>query len=299
MRDDSGAGGVVQTAYQVLVATSTEKLARGEADLWDSGRVRSQKSIQIVYGGKALRARDRCHWKVRAWLGDGKETPWSESALWTMGLLQADDWQGQWLRVEEPAPPGRRRAASGFRTPRCLRRDFTAADRPVRAMLYATALGLYEIRLNGRRVGDALLTPEWTDYDKRVRVQTYDVTPLVRKGANALAALLGNGWYCGRIQCWPIDLCLYGKEPRLRAQLELDFADGRRQIVATDGAWQGSTDGPLRFSGIYEGETYDARMEMDGWDAPDFQPDARWRPALIDRDVKAGRWCGSAASRSA
>ena len=287
MRDDSGVRGVAQTAYQVLVASSGQKLARGEADLWDSGRVPAEKSIQIVYGGKTLDCRARCHWKVRVWLGDGKETAWSEPAFWTVGLLRRDDWQAEWLRVEEPAP----RAAAGgkwVRTPRYLRRDFTAADRPVRATLYATALGLYEMRLNGRRVGDALLTPEWTAYDRRVQVQTYDVTPLVRKGANALGALLGNGWYCGRVQCWPIDLCLYGNEPRLKAQLELEFADGRRQTVATDEAWQGTTEGPLRFSGIYEGETYDARKEMDGWDAPDFKPDARWRPAPIDRGVKAG-----------
>ena len=297
MRDDSGAGGVVQTAYQVLVATSTEKLARGEADLWDSGRVRSQKSIQIVYGGKALRARDRCHWKVR-WLGDGKETPWSESALWTMGLLQADDWQGQWLRVRGAGPPGAPAGGKWIRTPRCLRRDFTAADRPVArrstrrrwaSTKFGSTAGAWRCAADARV--DRLRQASAGADLRRDAVGA--------KGANALAALLGNGWYCGRIECWPIDLCLYGKEPRLRAQLELDFADGRWQIVATDGAWQGSTDGPLRFSGIYEGETYDARMEMDGWDVPDFQPDARWRPALIDRDVKAGALAWHAASRSA
>ena len=287
MRDDSGVRGATQTDYQILVASSPEKLARDEGDLWDSGRVHSEKSIQIVYGGKPLESRARCHWKVRAWLGDRKETPWSEPAFWTMGLLRADDWKSGWLRVEEPAP----QTAAGdkwIRTPRYLRRDFSAADRPVRATLYATALGLYEMRLNGQRVGDALLSPGWTSYDKRVQVQTYDVTPLVRKGANVVAALLGNGWYCGRIQCWPIDLCLYGNEPHLKAQLELEFANGKRQIVATDGAWQGSTDGPLRFSGIFEGETYDARKEMDGWDKPGFKSDARWQPATLDTTVKTG-----------
>ena len=137
-------------------------------------------------------------------------------------------------------------------------------------------------------MGDALLTPEWTAYDKRVQVQAYDVMALLRTGANALGALLGNGWYCGRVQGPPPDICLYGYEPRLKAQLEIEFADGRRQTVATDENWLGTTDGPLRFSGIYEGETYDARKEMDGWDAPGFKPDARWQPALIDRAVKAG-----------
>jgi alpha-L-rhamnosidase len=381
MKDEPGARGSCQTAYQILVASTPEKLAADSADLWDSGRVRSEKSIQIVYKGRPLIARDRCYWKVRAWDQDERETAWSAPALWTLGLLHVADWRAEWLRVEEvtqedaavkPALPqltvvsavygthdnqqnvdvtakvremvlakggvllvqasnehfgdpavgggkrlevvyevaGKRYTASAqegmfvtaseqdeasavprvkrIQTPRYVRRDFAVASQPVRATLYATALGLYELRLNGRRVGDALLAPEWTAYDKRVQVQAYDVTALVRQGPNALGATLGNGWYCGRVQCWPPDLCLYGYEPRLKAQLEIDFADGKRQTVSTDEAWQGTTDGPLRFSGIYEGETYDARKEMAGWDAPEFKPDARWQPALIDRAVKAG-----------
>lgn len=380
MKDDSGSLGAVHPAYQILVASAPEKLAREEGDLWDSGRVRSGKIIQIVYGGRPLDARSRCHWKVRAWDRDGRAMPWSDPAFWTMGLLHVADWRAEWLRVEElfpedlaakPAPPklmiisavygtsdnqhqvdatekvreivvtkggvllvqasnenfgdpaigggkrlevvyeivGKRYTASApegafvtaseneaaaaprvkrLQTPRVLRRDFAVAAQPARATLYATALGLYELRLNGQRVGDALLTPEWTAYDKRVQVQAYDVTALLRTGLNALGANLGNGWYCGRVQGPPPDICLYGCEPRLKAQLEIEFADGTRQTVATDENWLGSTDGPLRFSGIYEGETYDARKEMDGWDVPGFKPDARWQPALIDRAVKAG-----------
>ncbi len=381
MKDDTGQRGAAQTAYQILVAATPEALANGEGDLWDSGRVRSSASIQIVYKGHPLEARERCYWKVRVWDQNGREVPWSAPASWSMGLLHVADWKAEWLRVEEvrpedaaekPAPPrltvvsavygsienrrvstvtdkvrqqvadkggvllvqasndhfgdpspgggkrlevvyeiaGKRYTASApegafvsapeqdeapaaarvkrIQTPRYLRRDFKVTARPVRATLYATALGLYELRLNGQRVGDALLTPEWTAYDKRVQVQAYDVTALVRQGANALGALLGNGWYCGRVQCWPPDICLYGGEPRLKAQLEIEFADGRRQTVATDEAWQGTVEGPLRFSGIYEGETYDARKEMPGWDTPDFRPDARWQPALIDRAVRAG-----------
>ncbi len=381
MKDDSGGRGAAQTAYQILVASSPEALAKGDADLWDSGRVRSEKSIQIAYKGRPLVARDRCYWKVRAWDQDERETSWSAGALWSMGLLHVSDWRAEWLRVEEVLPEdaaakteppkltvisavygipeekkintvtdkvreivaakggvllvqasnelfgdpaigggkrlevvyeigGKRNTASApenafvtapeqtkdaeapqvkrIQTPRYLRRDFEVSAKPVRATLYVTALGLYEARLNGQRVGDALLAPEWTAYDKRVQVQAYDVTALVRPGANALGALLGNGWYCGRVQCWPPEICLYGYEPRLKAQLEIEFADGKRQTVATDEAWQATADGPLRFSGIYEGETYDARKEMDGWDAPGFKADVRWQPALIDRAVRAG-----------
>lgn len=379
MRDESGRRGAVQTAYQILVASTPEKLASEDADLWDSGRVRSAKSIQIAYGGRPLVARDRCFWKVCVWDGHDEVSPWSGSACWTMGLLHVADWQAEWLRVDEPdphaAPPppppkltivkatygshgdqrivdvtekvrelvlakggvllvqasnglfgdpavgggkelvvaydlaGKRQTvrapenqfvtanadewaepprAKRLQTPRYLRRVFTVTDRPVRATLYATALGLYEMRLNGQRVGDALLTPEWTAYDKRVQVQAYDVTARVQRGANALGALLGNGWYCGTVQGWPPDMCLYGYEPHLKAQLELTFADGRRQTVATDENWLATTDGPLRFSGVYEGETYDARKEMEGWDEPGFAPDARWQPALIGRAVQSG-----------
>jgi alpha-L-rhamnosidase len=381
MRADADARGAAQTAYQILVASTPERLASDNADLWDSGRVRSGKSTQIVYNGRALNSRDRCFWKVRAWDEKEQASAWSSAASWTLGLLHVADWRAEWLRVEEltpedlaakPPPPkltvisavygtydnqqqvdvtekvrerviakggvllvqacndsfgdpavgggkrlevvyevaGKRYTATapegGFvtqseqaaeaeaprvkrlQTPRYLRREFAVAAQPVRATLYATALGLYELRLNGQRVGDALLTPGWTAYDKRVQVQTYDVTPLVRSGANALGALLGSGWYCGRVPGPPPDLCLYGYEPRLKAQLEIEFADGTLQTVATDEAWQGTTEGPLRFSGIYEGETYDARREMDGWDAPGFKPDALWQPALIDRAVTAG-----------
>ena len=381
MRDDSGARGTAQTSYQIVVATTAERAERGEADLWDSGQIRSDKSIQIVYQGRPLKARERCYWKVRVWDQNGAPSPWSAVAHWSMGLLHAADWQAEWLRVEEvvpeevaskPAPPkltvvsavygtydnqqkvdvtekvralvaakggilqvqasnehfgdpavggGKRlevvyevggkqytaQAAEGLfvtasevgavdaaprvkriQTPRYLRRDFVVAGSPVRATLYATALGLYELRLNGQRVGEALLAPEWTAYDKRVQVQTYDASALVRSGANTLGALLGNGWYCGTVQCWPPEICLYGHEPHLKAQLEIELSDGTRQIVATDEAWQGTTDGPLRMSGLYEGETYDARKEMAGWDAPGFKPDARWQPALIDRAVQAG-----------
>ncbi len=196
--------------------------------------------------------------------------------------------EGMYVTASDPAEMEEPPRVKRIQTPRYLRRAFFAGQVPVRATLYATALGLYEMRLNGRRVGDALLSPGWTAYDKRVQVQAYDVTAMVKDGNNVLAAVLGNGWYCGTVQCWPPQICLYGYEPHLKAQLEIEYADGTSQTVPTDEAWQGTIDGPLRMSGIYEGETYDARKEMGGWDAPGFTPDGRWKPALIDRAVQAG-----------
>jgi alpha-L-rhamnosidase len=169
-----------------------------------------------------------------------------------------DDWEARYAR------------------PRYLRRPFALGRSVRRALLFATALGVYEARLNGARVGDHELAPEWTDYPKRVQVQAYDVTELVRDGENVLAAKLGNGWYSGAWQFWGGGIkAIYGPEPYFLAQLEIEFEDGGRQTVITDERWRGTTEGPLQFAGIYEGATYDARAEMPGWDAPGFD-DAGW-----------------------
>ncbi|NIV28904.1 MAG: alpha-L-rhamnosidase, partial [Anaerolineae bacterium] len=153
-----------------------------------------------------------------------------------------------------------------------------------RATLYVTALGLYEFRINGRRVGDQLLTPEWTDYRKRVQVQTCDVTDMIRTGDNAMGALLGNGWYCGGWMFWQKLLKpIYGTDPSLLAQLEIEYADGTKQVVATDETWRGTTEGPIRFSGIYEGEIYDARRELPGWERANFDTTGTpaWKPVVV------------------
>ncbi len=176
-----------------------------------------------------------------------------------------------------------------FAKPRYLRRDFTVGYGIQRATVYVTALGLYELRLNGQRVGDHLLSPEWTNYHKRVQYQTFDVTRLVHPGANALGGILGNGWYSGGWQLWKPELRpIYGTEPYLRAQLEIEDTAGNRQIVSTDESWHGTTDGPLQFAGIYEGVKIDARKEMPGWDSPGFA-NGRWKPvALPPANLKVG-----------
>ena len=259
----------IQTAYQVLVASTTELLAADQGDLWDSGKITSGESAQVVYAGRTLASRTRCFWKVRIWNRDGEPSTWSQAASWSMGLLSPEDWRAKWIGVNQTLK-------SEWAKPRYLRKSFTL-DRTVRrATVYATALGLYELRLNGQRVGDHLLAPEWTDYRKRVQYQTYDVTPLLHDGSNALAAILGNGWYCGGWQYWQSRLkAIYGTEPFLLAQLEVEFTDGSRQTISSDDSWRGITDGPLQFAGIYEGATYDARKEMPGWDGSKFD-DSKW-----------------------
>jgi len=178
------------------------------------------------------------------------------------------------LRVDVPVPP-----------PPMLRKEFSVSGRVRRARLYASALGLYELRLNGRKVGDHLFAPGWTDYGKRIQYQTYDVTGLLRRGTNALGALLGDGWYAGHVAMYGRNL--YGNNVFLLAQLVIDYADGSSETVASDVSWRGTREGPLRSSDILMGEIYDARLERPGWDRPGFD-DSGWETVIAKDDV-AGR----------
>jgi alpha-L-rhamnosidase len=435
------APGAKQTAYQVLAASSPEKLVKDEGDLWDSGKVASDQTIHVAYAGKPLQSRGRVWWKVRAWDKDGQPSAWSAPSTWTMGLLQLSDWRAKWIAdpvsAKNIAPPkpligyhskfaktaettksvtvdlGQPKSFDairlfptlpydiqpdtpgflfpvGFKIEAASKEDFSDArvlvdrtaadepnpgsdsrlyrfasttaqfvrltvtrlapregnnfgfalaelqvlngennlakgakvlaldsletgpwakvnltdgvlttvkpgngnvpalpatmvrksfqlDRPIkRATAYASALGLYELRLNGQRVGENLLAPEWTQYQKRVNYQVHDVTTLLRQGENAVAALLGEGWFAGR-------LCIagpfpFGTHPRFLLQLEIEFADGQTETIVTDGSWRTTIEGPIRTAGIYDGEVYDARKEFPGWDRPGFDASS-WRPA--------------------
>ena len=436
---ESNERGQRQTGYQVLVATSSEKLAAGEGDLWDTGRVENDQTIQVAYAGKPLQTRMQCFWKVRSWDRDGKPSAWSEPAAWSMGLLRPADWQAQWIVAGgNPAKPvlgphngyhsavaasadaskwvavdlGQTRNINGVRldparpfdfadTPGFLfpvrlkietaeKADFsdakvvvdkTGADianpaaNPVvyrfpsvaarhvrltatrlaarekshhafalaemqvlsgeknvalgaavtaldsveggawsksklvdgrllpdpgatnpgaepasmlrkefdvhgpikRATVSVTGLGLYELRINGHKVGETVLAPEWTCYSKRITYQTYDVTSLLDGEKNAVAAQLGGGWWTGPLMCKPsapIARCC------LLMRLDIELSDGSTQTIVTDPSWQSSTDGPIRQAGIYFGETYDATKEMPGWDQPNFNA-AGWRPVQV------------------
>ncbi len=277
-----------QKAFQIIVASSKDKLAENHGDLWDSHKVISSQNTQLEYSGEPLRSGMHCYWKVRIWDMTGKVSDWSLPALWTMGLINAKDWQAKWIGVNEPT-------SAEWPKPRYLRKSFTLEGNVRQATVYVTSLGLYELRLNGERVGNHQLTPEWTNYNKRILYQTYDVTNMVRTGSNAIAALLGNGWYCGGWQHWKDKLkAIYGTEPLFLTQLEIEFADGSHQTIVSDESWKGIVDGPLQFAGIYEGATYDARKELTGWDSSEFN-DLKWTAVTTPRagiDFKVGKLVG-------
>jgi alpha-L-rhamnosidase len=432
--------GVRQQAYQILAATSPAKLAPGAADLWDSGRVASDRSIQIHYAGKRLESRQRCYWKLKIWDERGQPSAWSEAGQWTMGLLDPADWKAEWIGLGAPAalaverpfaidgaqwiwpepttleanpvgtrryfrrtftldeeplfradvvlltdtdsylyvngikvapfitytsarsvhigeylrpgknvlavvaerterynlPPalvtgldieyrsGRqvriqsdeswvatdkvsdgwekldadetgwhptqklgvygdepwgRRAAPRVSYPvRLLRKEFALRPGIKRALIHATALGIYELYLNGRRVGDDFFAPGWTAYEKRLFYRSYDVTQLVQAGrANAIGAQLADGWYTLRHKG-------QGNE-RLLAQLEVEYEDGTRQVVGTDGSWLASSDGPILMADLFNGEVYDARRERRGWAEVGYSTEG-WQPVAVSPKTK-------------
>jgi alpha-L-rhamnosidase len=256
------ARGVVQTAYQVHVALSERALRSGKGLVWDSGVVKSGESANVAYAGPALKSGERYFWRVRVWDGSGTPSGWSETAFWEMGLLQPSDWTAGWIE-----PDLQEDVKTSGPSP-MLRRDFAVKGDIERARAYVTSHGLYEMAINGQRVGDAVLTPGWTSYNKRLQYQTYDVTALLKKGPNAVGVILGNGWYRGNL-AWAERRNIYGSSLGLLAQIVITYRGGRQEVVGTDAAWKAST-GPILMSEIYHGETYDARLEKPGWSSPGF-----------------------------
>jgi alpha-L-rhamnosidase len=401
----------VQSAYQVAVASEPARL--GTPDVWDSGKVSTNQSALVPYGGPSLSSRTRYFWSVRVWDSQGRPSAWSKPAWWETGLLSERDWRAQWIGHDHPLPlppafdspdipaslkpgetlgqsftsvsaftslailiptfqtknssvtlslygegPGghliarqrfvnavdgdwltlklRKPAASGkyyleqsdvdgqvgwwtsrqsnydfgdayangkpvpgFRKTRLdtqgvvsskdsnpqLRKEFRAHKEIKSARLYASALGLYQVRINGKPVGADVLAPGWTDYNTRVQYQTYDVTELIRRGQNAVAATLAPGWYAGTVGAFGPGQ--FGLMPGLLLQLEMTYTDGSHEEVVTDSSWKSHT-GPVVQADLIMGEQYDARRETPGWDLPNFD-DAGWKPVRIKKNVSAKR----------
>jgi alpha-L-rhamnosidase len=273
--------GQKQTAYQVLAASTAALLAKDKDDLWDSDKVSSGESVQVVYLGKALRPGQRVYWKVRAWDRDDRSSAYSPAAWWEMGLLGPEDGRAAWITRKQAQPLSEDKMFEDNPAP-LFRKEFLLGQKISRARVYVSGLGYYELRLNGQRVGDQVLDPGWTAYSKRVLYSTYDVTDQLKRGQNALGVMLGNGWYN------PLPLRLWGHinpraaltigEPRVIVQLAVEFADGTSQTIVTDESWKVSN-GPILRNSVYLGEVYDARKERLGWDRPGFD-DSGWQQAV-------------------
>lgn len=251
---------VLQTAYRIQVAESVQGLEDGSDPLWDSGKVESAQSIHVEYAGKELQSRQRAWWRVKVWTDKGESDWTSGNDFWEMGLLSSKDWKAEWI-----ASPAEDDLSKACPVP-MFRKEFGVNKEIASARLYATSLGIYELRINGERVGDALFTPGWTSYSKRLQYQTYDVTDLLSEGGNAIGATVGDGWFRGHLAGWADpNRNHYGNELALLLQLEIQYADGTSESVATDATWKTAT-GPIRAADFYMGETYDARLEKPDWD---------------------------------
>ncbi len=261
---------VLQGAYEVQAARSLTDLDAGKL-LWDSGRVASDNTTSVRYEGPDCLSAERIHWRVKVWDQNDQPSDWSEPAWWEMGLFDEKEWTADWIEVGWDEDP------KAFNPCPFFRRSFKL-DKTVRsARLYITAHGLYEAWLNGQRVGDQAFTPGYTPYDKMLQYQVYDVTRMLQKGENALGAILGDGWYRGKVYVHN-DRNVYGTRLGLLALLRIETDNGQ-VMIASGPEWKATT-GPILKSDMKDGEVYDARLEMPGWCQAALD-DRAWKPVRV------------------
>jgi len=285
LRWNIAAGGrpALQSAYRVTAASSQAGLSR--PDLWDSGEVLSDKPAAI-YDGKPPVSGQRVYWRVRIRDGSGAQGPWSGTACWRQGIGQSD-WTGVWIGNDSKAPyikPERYFCADDYDkgqnqphlpAPCLFRSEFTLDKGWTDAVLYVSALGLTEVYINDARATSGRLIPGLCDYSKRAYYFAYDVSGLLKKGANAIGAVLADGWYAGYIGLNPREY--WGSKPRLNLELHIRSGKESLQRVVTGKDWK-TGPGPWLYGDIMHGEGYDASREQKGWADPGFD-DSLWRPA--------------------
>ena len=265
--------GQMQTAYQILVASSLENLTKEKGDKWDSEKLTSDQSVNVVYHGKELSSSEKCWWKVRVWDKDGKASVFSEPATFEMGLLKERDWQGNWIAAADPlisAP--------------LLRKEFEITKKVKRARAYISGLGYNELYVNGKKVSDHVLDPATTYYNNdqpfelgsRVLYVPHDINDYLKSGQNAVGVMLGNGWYSAEDDIPPSPSFRepYGERPILILQINIEFTDGETMSIVTDNTWK-TSGGPILYNDYCNGETYDARLEKSGWNSPGYD-DSGW-----------------------
>ncbi len=275
-----GQRGARQTAYEILAASSEKNLAHQNGDVWDSGKVDSDATIQITFPGEKLKSSEQIFWKVRVWDEHGKISGWSRPATWTMGLLDESpsspstnaivggNWKAVWIGAADTNIPSL-----------LFRREFAVNAGLKRALIHICGLGQYELTLNGKKVGDDFLSPGWTKYDQTCLYDTRDITADLKKGKNAVGLELGNGMYQvlggGRFTKFKGS---FGPQKAI-AQIRLEYQNGMVEFISTDGSWH-TAPGPITFNSIYGGEDFDARRVPAGWNKIYFD-DATWAPAQV------------------
>jgi len=261
---------VIQSAYEIRVGESLNSLSSQKNLVWNTGKLNSSASVQVPYGGKILEPIKNYYWQVRVWDESGKPSAWSSPASWQTGLQNISQWNAKWIETGVAAD-------SLLHLSPLFRKNFSSTKKIRYATLFITAHGLYEAYINGKRVGDAFLTPGFTSYNKRLQYQAYDVTEFIQNGKNVIGAVLGSGWYKGPL-AWEGHKEIYGKSLGLLAQLEIKYTDGSAATVITDGNWKSAT-GSIISSEIYNGEEQDNRKEPRGWMFPDFY-DHNWNGVI-------------------
>ena len=267
---------VMQKAYQILVASSLSNLANENGDVWNSGKITTDNSLWIPFAGRTLLSNQPYFWKVKVWTNKG-ESNWSPVSDWTMGLLSENNWKAQWIGLDKAMPWDSETTWSRL-SARYLRKEFPATKSVKRATVHISGLGLYELFINGNRVGNQVLAPSPTDYRKTVFYNTYDVTSLIQQGKNAVGVTLGNGrFYTMRQKYKPYKINTFGY-PKLRFNLTIEYSDNTYETIGSDTSWKLTADGPIRSNNEYDGEEYDARKELTGWSQPGFD-DSNWLEA--------------------
>lgn len=262
----SGKRSCFQAAYRVIAATGEDILRNDEGDVWDSGIVSSEMTVNIVYSGCKLQSGTRYYWKIRIWDMEGNDSGWSETAWWEMGLLSASDWKAQWIGADH--------TQIGSCAP-LIRKEFFL-DKPIKtARAYICGLGYYELYINGKKTGDHVLDPGFTNYDQSILYVTYDITGFLSTGTNAVGVELGRSFYGLRDEnVWNWEKTSWNSDPKVLLQLNIQFTDDTRLCIGSDDIWKYCA-GPTLSDSIYCGEIYDAREEKQGWHISGFD-DSGW-----------------------
>ncbi|MDB4583603.1 family 78 glycoside hydrolase catalytic domain [Draconibacterium sp.] len=282
--------GTCQSAYRILVATGNDLLNNNTSNLWDSGKVESDQSIHVVYNGKPLKSGIKVYWKVQIWNEEGKVSSWSQISDLEMGFLNENDWQSKWIGSSISKSGKEWDLPSPY-----FRKEVSIQKKVKKARAYISGLGYYELYINGKKVGNHVLSPNQTNYDRRdlekwdeprvgnmnttVLYEVFDISENLNKGENVLGVVLGNGWYIQADR--PLERGLWYDTPRFIAQFEIEYEDGSKERIKSDESWMTAAS-PILYNGLHSGEIYDARLEQIGWNKPGFN-DSCWEQAIVVR----------------